>query len=74
MKKLIICLYIATAVAWPSGVYILDATNNQFYNPLTESHSRLDLGISLRGDRYRVAQKFVVKTKYAPLTAFGEKK
>ena len=45
MNALIVCLCIATAVAWPSGVYILDTTGsfNQYYNPLTEPHSTIGL-------------------------------
>ena len=56
MKALILCLYITTAVAWPSGIYILDhvGTYNQYYNPLTEPHSQLDPGISFREDFYAV--------------------
>ena len=47
MKQLIPCLYIATAVALPSGIYILDdEPNNQFYNPLTQPHSQLALGVN----------------------------
>ena len=61
MKALILCLYIATIVAWPSGVYIIDDVNSQFYNPLTDPHSKLDFGIGSRGDKYRVAEKFVTK-------------
>ena len=52
MKALILCLYIATVVAWPSGVYIIEYTNNQFYNPLTQPHSQVNLGIIFRGDSY----------------------
>ena len=58
MKALIVCLYITTAVAWPSGVYILDdypSTSNQYYNPLTQPYSQVDLSISFRGYRYAVA-------------------
>ena len=49
MKALILCLCITTTIAWPSGVYILGTSNiyNQYYNPLTEPHSQLDL--NLRG-------------------------
>ena len=52
MKALVLCLHIATSVAWPSGIYILDGNNlyNQYYNPLTEPHSQLDLNINFRGD------------------------
>ena len=63
MKTLIICLCIATTVAWRSGVYILDETNNQFYTPLTQPHEQLDLGINLRGNKYGVAEKLVAKTQ-----------
>ena len=52
MKALLLCLYIATVVAWPSGVYILDDVNDQFYNPLTKPHSKLGFSISYRGDKY----------------------
>ena len=59
MKALILCLHIATVVAWPSGVYIYDGSRgayDQYYNPLTEPHSQLNLDITFRGDKYRVAQ------------------
>ena len=59
MKKFTLCLYIATTVAWPSGVYIRDHTNSQFYNPLTQPHEQLDLGINFRSSPYGVAQKLV---------------
>ena len=62
MNTLILCLCIATAVAWPSGVYILGGLGpNQYYNPLAEPHSQVNLGISIRGDRYRAPQSFVAK-------------
>ena len=70
MKAFFLCLYIATVVAWPSGVYIFGDGSIQFYSPLTEPHSQLNLSVSLRGDRYRVTEKFVAKTKCAPLIAF----
>ena len=73
MKQLFPCLYIATTVAWPSGVYLLDALNNQFYNPLTRPHSQLDLDISFRGDSYGVVQKFVDKIKCALIIAFDKR-
>ena len=68
MKTLILCLHVATAVAWPSGVYVLNTagTDNQYYNPLTQPHSQLNLSISFRGNSYGVAQKFVTATKYTP--------
>ena len=70
MQALILCLYIAITVAWPSGVYILDGTAgsaNQYYNPLAEPHSRLDLTIDFRANSYAVVQKSVAKVKYALL-------
>ena len=74
MKALILCLYIATAVAWPSGVYLLhDFANNQFYNPLTQPHSQVNLSISFREGEYGVAEKFVAATKCAPLVASDER-
>ena len=64
MKTLVICLCIATTVAWPTGVYILtNSTTNQFYNPLTQPHTQFDFSINFRGDLYRVAEKFVAKTQ-----------
>ena len=63
MKKFILYLYIATAVALPSGVYILDEISDQFYNPITQPHSQLNISVKFRGDGYRAAQKLVVKTK-----------
>lgn len=57
MTAFILCLCIATVVAWPSGVYILDGMrSNQYYNPLAEPHSQLNLNIDLRGDSYRAAE------------------
>ena len=57
MKTLILCLCIATAIAWPSGIYIVDGrgTFNQYYNPLTEPHSQLNLPINFLSDLYRAA-------------------
>ena len=71
MKVIILCLYIARIVAWPSGVYILDTYSgqivSQYYNPLTEPHSQLNLSISFRGDSYEAAEKLVAKAKCASL-------
>ena len=63
MAAFIVCLCIATTVALPSGVYILDSTNNQFYNPLTQPHSQLDLDINFRGDNYEVAENACSQSK-----------
>ena len=73
MKALILCLYIATTVAWPSSVYLLDALNDQFYNPLTQPHSQRNLDISFRENSYRVAQKFVDRIKCALIIAFDKR-
>ena len=70
MKTLILCLYIARVVAWPPGVYILVyGTDNQFYDPLTEPHSQLNLNINFRGDQHRVTENVVAEIKCAPLVA-----
>ena len=51
MMKLILCLYITTTAALPSGVYIIDDfIEKRFYNPLTQPHSPLNAGIGFRGD------------------------
>ena len=73
MKAFVLCLCMAMIVAWPSGIYILDGyTSNQFYNPLTQPHSQLDVGVVFRGDHYKVAQKLVAKTNCASLIVLNE--
>ena len=69
MKSLIVCLCVATATAWPSGVYVLGSNSYQFYNPLTKPHSRLNVELDFHKYLYGVAEKSVAKAKSALLVA-----
>ena len=71
MKAHIFCLYIATTVAWPSGVYIPhDNTTNQYYNPLIQPHSKLDLDLGYREAAYRVVEQLVDKARVCTTHCF----
>ena len=70
MKTLILCLCIATTVAWPSGVYILGQPSNQFYNPLIQPHSKLDLDLGYREAAYRVVEQLVDKARVCTTHCF----
>lgn len=62
MKVLVLCLCIATGLALSPGVYIVDSTNNQLYNPLVLPHSQLNLYVGYSTNQYEVAQQFAAKT------------